>query len=316
MKAFTCDHCVVPLPAGHRFPIEKYTLLREAVIGADLIPVECIAVPEPATDEQILLVHDRGYLEKVKTGRLSTKEVRRMGFPWSAELVRRARCSVGGTISACRSALEDGVAVNLAGGTHHAFHDRGGGYCIFNDSMVAVRTMQGEGRARRAVILDADVHQGDGTAAIAAADPTVFTFSIHSERNYPLRKTRSDIDIGLSDGVGDEVYLEAFETGVRRALDLSRADVAIYLAGADPYKDDRLGRLAVSKSGLAERDRVVFELCRRAGIPVATVMAGGYARKVEDTVAIHLQTVCLAVESARARLGEHSFGNRRGEGMK
>jgi len=305
LKVFACDCYVVPLPANHRFPIEKYALLREAVIDADLMR-ESIVVPEPATDEQILRAHDREYLEKVQIGRLSTKEVRRMGFPWSPELVRRARCSVGGTISACRSTLQDGMAVNLAGGTHHAFRDRGAGYCIFNDSVIAVRTMQVEGRARRAVILDADVHQGNGTAAIAAADPTIFTFSIHGERNYPLRKERSDLDVGLPDGADDQAYLEAFNAGVRRALQLSQADLAIYLAGADPYKDDRLGRLALSKAGLAERDRLVFKLCREAGIPVATVMAGDYARRVEDTVAIHLQTVCLAVESARATLGPHS----------
>ena len=209
LKAFACDCYVVPLPAGHRFPIEKYALLREAVLDAGLMTDEGIVVPEPATDEQILRVHDPNYLEKVKKGCLSTMEVRRMGFPWSPKLVKRARCSVGGTISACRSALEDGVAVNLAGGTHHAFRDRGEGYCIFND----IRTMQVEGRARQAVILDGDVHQGNGTAALTATDPTVFTFSIHSARNYPLRKTRSDLDIGLPDGAGDAVYLEAFERG-------------------------------------------------------------------------------------------------------
>lgn len=308
MKAFACDRYVLPLPGNHRFPIEKYALLREAVIDAQLMPVERILVPEPATDDQILRVHDRDYLEKVKTGGLSTKEVRRLGFPWSPALVRRARCSVGGTISACRSALEDGVAVNLAGGTHHAFRDRGAGYCLFNDGVIAIRTMQAEGRTGRAVILDGDVHQGNGTAAIAAADPTIFTFSIHGERNYPLRKERSDLDVGLPDGTGDLAYLEAFDAGVRRALRLSQADLAIYLAGADPYKDDRLGRLALSKAGLAKRDRLVFGLCRDAGVPVAAVMAGGYARQVGDTVAIHLETVRLAVESARASLGEHSLG--------
>lgn len=302
MKAFACDQYVVPLPAGHRFPIEKYALLREAVISADLIPIESLVVPKPATDEQILRVHERDYLEKVKMGHLSTKEIRRMGFPWSPELVMRARCSVGGTIGACRSALQDGVGVNLAGGTHHAFRDHGEGYCIFNDSVIAVRAMQAEGRVRRAVILDGDVHQGNGTAAIAAADPTIFTFSIHSERNFPLRKERSDLDVGLPDGADDVMYLEAFEAGVRRALQLSRADLAIYLAGADPYKDDRLGRLALSKAGLAERDRLAFGWCREAGIPVATMMAGGYARRVEDTVAIHQQTVRLAVESAKLGL--------------
>lgn len=307
MKVFACDQYVVPLPAGHRFPIQKYALLREAVIGTNLIPIESLVAPKPATDEQILRVHDRDYLEKVKAGCLSTKEVRRMGLPWSPELVRRARCSVGGTIGACGSALRDGVAVNLAGGTHHAFRDHAAGYCIFNDSVIAIRAMQAEGKVRQAVVLDADVHQGNGTAAIAAADPTIFTFSIHSEQNFPLHKERSDIDVGLRDGAGDVAYLEAFDAGVRRALRLSRADLAIYLAGADPYKDDRLGRLALSKAGLAGRDRLAFALCREAGIPVATVMAGGYARCVEDTVAIHLQTVRLAVESAQTGLADQVF---------
>jgi acetoin utilization deacetylase AcuC-like enzyme len=307
LKAFACDQYVVPLPAGHRFPIEKYALLREAVIGADLIPIESLVVPKPATDEQVLRVHDQDYLEKVKMGCLSKKEIRRIGFPWSPELVMRARCSVGGTIGACRSALRDGVGVNLAGGTHHAFRDHGEGYCIFNDSVIAIRAMQAEGRVRQAVILDGDVHQGNGTAAIAAADPTIFTFSIHSERNFPLHKEQSDIDVGLPDGTDDAVYLEAFEVGVRRALQLSRADLAIYLAGADPYKGDRLGRLALSKAGLAERDRLVFGLCREAGTPVAMVMAGGYARCVEETVAIHLQTVRVAVESAKLGLAGQVF---------
>ncbi len=302
LQAFACDHWVVCLPPGHRFPMEKYALLREAVMGAGLIPPVCIVAPEPATDEQILRAHDGDYLEKVKTGRLTKNEVRRIGFPWSAALVERARCSVGGTISACRAALRDGVAVNLAGGTHHAFRGHGEGYCIFNDSVIAVRAMQDEGRIERAVILDGDVHQGNGTAAIAAADPTIFTFSIHGERNFPRRKERSDLDVALPDGSGDGPYLEVWEASVRHALRLgqsrgeARADLAIYLAGADPYEDDRLGRLALSKAGLAERDGRTFELCREAGVPVATVMAGGYARRVEDTVAIHLQTVRLALE--------------------
>jgi acetoin utilization deacetylase AcuC-like enzyme len=213
--------------------------------------------------------------------------------------VRRTRCSVGGTISACRAALRDGVAVNLAGGTHHAFRDHGQGYCIFNDSVIAIRTMQAEARIQRAVILDGDVHQGNGTAAIAADDPTILTFSAHSESNFPLRKERSDLDIGLPDGMGDADYLDAWETGVRRALSLLPVELAVYLAGADPYEGDLLGRLALTKGGLAERDRLVFELCAQASIPVATLMAGGYARHVEDTVAIHLQTVRLAARSAR-----------------
>ncbi len=305
LQAFACDHCAVPLPPGHRFPIEKYRLLREAVMAAGLIPPISVVAPQPATDEQILRVHDQDYLEKVRTGCLTKHEVRRIGFPWSPALVQRARCSVGGTISACRAALRDGIAVNLAGGTHHAFRGHGEGYCIFNDSVIAIRSIQDEGRIERAVILDGDVHQGNGTAAIAAADPTIFTLSIHGERNFPRRKERSDLDVALPDGIGDGPYLAAWDASVRRALRLGsssgppRVGLAIYLAGADPYEDDRLGRLALSKAGLAQRDARTFEQCREAGVPVATVMAGGYARRVEDTVAIHLQTVHLAAEFVR-----------------
>lgn len=301
MKAFACDQYAVSLPKGHRFPMEKYRLLREAVEASGLIPVDDLIAPEPATDEQILRAHDRAYLERVKKGQLTDREVRRIGFPWSPLLVERTRCSVGGTIGACRAALRDGLAVNLAGGTHHAFRDYGQGYCIFNDSVIAIRAMQAERSTERAVVLDADVHQGNGTASITADDPSIFTLSVHSERNFPLRKERSDLDIGLEDGTGDLSYLEAWEWGVRRALKLSRADLVIYLAGADPYQDDRLGRLALSKAGLAERDRLAYELCGESGIPVATVMGGGYARRVEDTVQIHLQTVRSATRAAARR---------------
>jgi acetoin utilization deacetylase AcuC-like enzyme len=305
LKVFACDHYVIPLPRRHRFPIRKYALLREAVAASGLVPLEDLDAPELATDEQILRVHTPEYLENVKTGRLTEADLRRIGFPWSPELVTRSRCSVGGTISACRAALQDGVSVNLAGGTHHAFQDHGQGYCIFNDSVIAVRTMQAEGRIHRAAILDGDVHQGNGTAALAADDPTIFTFSAHSESNFPLRKEGSDLDIGLPDGTGDADYLAAWETGVRHALSSLPVELAVYLAGADPYKGDLLGRLALTKRGLAERDRMVFELCAGAGIPVATLMAGGYARHVQDTVDIHLQTVRLAAESAERYLNRH-----------
>ena len=298
MKAFACDHYALPLPPGHRFPIEKYRLLREAVVASGLVAGEDLLVPEPATDEQILRAHERTYLENVKMGRLTEKELRRIGLPWSPELVRRTRCSIGGTIAACRAALRDGVAANLAGGTHHAFRDHGQGYCVFNDSVIAVRALQVDNRIERAVILDGDVHQGNGTAAMAADDPTIFTFSVHGERNFPLRKERSDLDIGLEDGTGDVGYLDAWESGLQEALRRSRADLAIFLAGADPHHGDRLGRLAVSKAGLAVRDGLVFELCGQAGLPVAAVMAGGYGRRVEDTVQIHLQTVQAAVAAA------------------
>ncbi len=301
MKTFYCDHFTLPLPPKHHFPIRKYALLREAIVEADLIPPDDLIAPQLATDEQILRVHDAVYLDKLKTGNLTPPEARRIGFPWSPELVRRARCSVGATIAACRAALQDGLAVNLAGGTHHAFHDHGQGYCLFNDSIIAILAMQAEDRIQRAVIIDCDVHQGNGTAALAADDPTIFTFSIHSENNFPLYKEQSDLDIGLPDGVSDEAYLEALETGAREALTMAEADLVIYLAGADPYEDDLLGRLALSKAGLAERDRLVLELCQEDALPVATLMAGGYAQRVMDTVSIYLQTVRIMADMATHR---------------
>lgn len=287
-----------PLPPSHHFPIEKYALLHEAVIRADLTHPQDLTASPPASDEQILLAHDTVYLDKVKSGKLSTREARRIGLPWSPELVERARRSVGGTIAACIAALEDGIAVNLAGGTHHASRDRGQGYCLFNDAIIAARTLQQANRVKRVVFLDCDVHQGNGTAALAANDPTLFSFSIHNENNFPLHKEPSDIDIGLPDGTGDDAYLAALEAGIRSALARAQADLAIYLAGADPYVGDRLGRLALTQQGLARRDRLVLSRCRKAGLSVAVVMAGGYGRRVEDTVQIHLQTVQIAAEMA------------------
>lgn len=290
MQIFYHDQFVLPLPDNHRFPMSKYSLLRERVVAAGFPQME-LHTPEGATDVQLQLAHCKEYLEKVKAGALSRQEVRRMGFPWSPQLVERSRRSVGSTIAAGRAALRDGVAVNLAGGTHHAGPDWGQGYCVFNDAVVAARTLQAEGLARRVVILDCDVHQGNGTAVIAAGDETIFTFSIHGARNFPFHKEQSDLDIGLEDGTGDDVYLEQLEASAREALRRARADLAIYLAGADPYEGDRLGRLSLSKEGLAARDRLVFDLCRRAGLPVAVTMAGGYGRIVEDTVDIHFRTV-------------------------
>jgi acetoin utilization deacetylase AcuC-like enzyme len=266
-------------------------------VEAALVPPEEMVVPPPATDEEIERAHDPEYVRRVRCGELTPQEIRRMGFPWSPQLVERSRRSCGATIDACRAVLAGGgIAVNLAGGTHHACRDHGQGYCVFNDSAIAARAMQAEGRVQRVVIVDCDVHQGNGTAAILAGDPTIFTFSIHGAKNFPFCKEKSDLDIELDDGADDAVYLAALEQGLRRALDQADADLAIYLAGADPFSGDRLGRLAVSKSGLAERDRLVFDRCRTAGLPVVVTMSGGYAPQVEDTVDIHFQTVRLAAE--------------------
>jgi acetoin utilization deacetylase AcuC-like enzyme len=282
VKVFYSDHFVLPLPEGHRFPMVKYSMLRA--------PGE-MRVPRPVSDEEILRCHTEGYLRRVVSGTLTAKEMRRIGFPWSERMVERSRRASGGTLGACLAALEDGFAANLAGGTHHAFADRGEGYCVFNDSAIAARAVQAEGLVERVVVLDTDVHQGNGTAAILSGDASVYTFSIHGAKNFPFRKEESDLDVALPDGADDGEYLDALEDGLEKALDRSGAQLAIYLAGADPFEDDRLGRLCVTKEGLAERDRLVLESCRERGVPVAVTMAGGYAREVEDTVDIHFQSI-------------------------
>jgi acetoin utilization deacetylase AcuC-like enzyme len=291
LKVFYSDHFVLPLPQGHRFPMVKYSMLRERVAEAGLCEPGELRVPRPVSDEEILRSHEMSYLRRVVEGTLSQREMRRIGFPWSERMVERSRRASGGTLGACLAALEDGLAANLAGGTHHAYADRGEGYCVFNDSAIAARAVQADGLIERVVVLDTDVHQGNGTAAILRGDPSVFTFSIHGARNFPFRKEASDLDIPLPDGADDEEFLGALEDGLEEALAASKAGLAIYLAGADPYVDDRLGRLSVSKEGLAERDRLVLEACREHGIPVVVTMAGGYARKVEDTVDIHFRSI-------------------------
>ncbi|MBO9324467.1 MAG: histone deacetylase [Roseiflexus sp.] len=292
MKLFYSDTFVLPLPEGHRFPITKYAMLRERASAEGLGE---LIVPAAADDRDILRAHTADYLHRIQIGAMSDREMRQIGFPWSPQLVERSRRSVGATIAACRTALSgDGISASLAGGTHHAFADHGEGYCVFNDSVIAARVMQAEGRVRRVVIIDCDVHQGNGIAAILAGDETIFSFSIHGAKNYPFHKERSNLDIALEDGTGDAAYLAALERGLDQAIEQSCADLAIYLAGADPYEDDRLGRLKVTKTGLLERDRMVLETCRSAGIPVAITMAGGYARNIADTVDIHARTLRLA----------------------
>jgi acetoin utilization deacetylase AcuC-like enzyme len=309
MKIFYTDHYVLPLPPGHRFPMQKYSLLRQCVMQAGLSEGEALREPHAATDKEILRAHDADYLRRVVSGELTPAEARRIGFPWTPQMVERSRRSAGATIEACRAALEEGIGVNLAGGPHHAFRDHGEGYCVLNDSAIAALAMQAEGRARRIAILDCDVHQGNGTASILANDPTVFTFSIHGARNFPFRKETSDLDIELPDGTGDADYLEALERGVSHALSAAQPELAIYLAGADPYRDDRLGRLALSKEGLRARDRMVLDLCRTACLPLAIVMAGGYARNISDTVDIHFSTVEVAAHFQRAAQQSHALSS-------
>jgi acetoin utilization deacetylase AcuC-like enzyme len=296
MKVFYSDHCVLPLPEGHRFPMVKYSMLRERVARDGICGPGELLAPRAVTDQEILRAHAPDYLKRVASGTLTEKDVRRIGFPWSERMVERSRRASGGTLGACLAALDDGFAANLAGGTHHAFSDRGEGYCVFNDSAIAARAVQAAGLAERVVVIDTDVHQGNGTAAILRGDPTVFTFSIHGAKNFPFHKEESDLDAPLPDGAGDTEFLATLERGLEAALDAADADLAIYLAGADPFEGDRLGRLSVTKSGLAERDRIVLEACRERKIPVAVTMAGGYAYEVGDTVDVHFQSIRRAAD--------------------
>lgn len=299
MLLFFTDRFVLPLPEGHRFPMRKYSLLRERVAAAGVLDGRQLQEPPAAADRELLLAHCPNYLRKVVEGGLTPAEIRRLGFPWSPAMVERSRRSVGATIAAARSALDTGWGINLAGGTHHAFRDRGEGYCVFNDTAVAARVLQAEGKVRRVLVIDCDVHQGNGTAALFAGDPTVFTLSIHGARNYPLKKETSDLDIALEDGADDRTYLDALETGLRVAFEAASVDLVLYLAGADPWFGDRLGRMGLTKQGLAERDNIVFDFCQARGLPVAISMAGGYAPNVEDIVDIHLRTVLEAVRRSR-----------------
>lgn len=300
LKAFYCDHYALPTAPGSRFPVAKYARLRERIAALPGLALELLEAP-PLGIADLELAHSRSYVRRVLSGEVSKEEQRLLGFPWTRELVARARRSAGGTLAACEAALVAGVAVNLAGGTHHARCDGGAGYCVFNDVAIAARALSRSRRLKRVLIVDADVHQGDGTAEILAADRHLYTFSIHGERNFPRRKASSDLDIALPDGTGDAVYLRNFRDGLHRALLAARPEFVIYLAGADPFVNDRLGRLDVSKDGLRLRDELVFEQLRLRDLPAAVVMGGGYAPDVEDIVDIHATTIRLAAMHARAR---------------
>jgi acetoin utilization deacetylase AcuC-like enzyme len=289
MQAFYTDRYVLPLPPGHRFPMAKYSRLRQRVEGE--LPQVRLAPPAAASDGELARAHDAEYVRRVAAGALSAAEVRAIGFPWSAQMVERSRRSAGATMAACRAAWREGIAVNLAGGTHHAHRDRGAGFCVFNDSVVAARALQAEGLARNVAIIDCDVHQGDGTAAIAGDNASIFTLSLHGAKNFPAHKARGDLDVELEDGTGDDDYLNQLECALAQLFRRFAPDLAIYLAGADPYAGDRLGRLSLTKDGLARRDRMVFEACAARALPVAVTMAGGYAEDIDETVDIHFRTV-------------------------
>ncbi len=308
MQAFYADHFVLPLPQGHSFPMDKYARLRSRVAAE--CPAIALAEALPASDGELALVHTPRYVSAVAEGHLSAAEQREIGFPWSVRMAERARRSVGATIAAARAALIDGqgVAANLAGGTHHAQADKGSGYCVFNDVAVAARLMQAEWHRRRrsllrVAVIDVDVHQGNGTAAIFRDDATVFTLSLHGAKNFPFRKEPGDLDVELPDGCTDQPYLDALDTALAtlwRSHGAQPPGLVFYLAGADPHEGDRLGRLKLTAAGLAERDRRVLDACRARGVPVALSMAGGYGRNIDDTVAIQLRTLMQALAQWQA----------------
>ena len=295
-QLFSSHGFPLPLPAGHRFPLEKYELLWAGVVDEGLVPPGGVGVPAPADDEMLMLVHDPAYVHAVVRGSLSAAEQRRIGFPWSVAMVERSRRSVGATLAACRAALDTGVGVSLAGGTHHAFPGRGEGYCIFNDAAVAIRVLRRERAIQRALVIDTDVHQGNGTAAIFRDDASTCTLDLYAERNFPFEKEPCDFAVPLPDGTGDDRYLEALVTALASVLSGPPPDLAIYVSGADPFEGDRLGHLALTKAGLAARDDCVFSALGAAGIPVAVTMAGGYADDIRDTVDIHCATVRRALD--------------------
>jgi len=302
MRAFYSDQFVLPLPQGHRFPMVKYRLLRDQI--AAHLPQVRLEQALPATDGELALAHTPAYIDAISTGSVSPSVVREIGFPWSPAMAERARRSVGATLAAARAAMQEGIAANLAGGTHHAYADKGGGFCVFNDVAVTARVMQTEwGRthgshfpALQVAIIDLDVHQGNGTAHLLRNDRSVFTLSLHGEKNFPFRKEASDLDVALPDGCGDVEYLAALENALEAMDQRFAPGLVIYLAGADPHEGDRLGRLKMTFEGLQARDLRVFDWCHTRRIPVAFVMAGGYGTDIDTTVRVQLNTYQIALE--------------------
>jgi acetoin utilization deacetylase AcuC-like enzyme len=296
--AYYSDHFVLPLPEGHRFPMAKYSRLRERLMAEGIISSSELRQAPAAAWDDLGLVHTEQYLSDIAGGTLARDAQRRIGFPWSEAMVERARRSVGATIAAALTAREHGVSASLAGGTHHAFPDRGEGYCVFNDVAVATRVLQRERLARQLAVIDLDVHQGNGTAAIFRDDPSVFTFSMHGAQNFPFKKDVSDLDVALPDGTGDREYLAALDQALTETLNRHQPDFVFYLAGADPYEGDRLGRMKLTIDGLRDRDEMVFERCRGIGLPMAVSMSGGYAPDIDAIVTIHTNTIRIAARFA------------------
>lgn len=303
MKIFYSDTFELPLPEKHRFPMSKYRLLREKIASSSKFRDAELLVPAGATDQELATVHQPEYIRRVEMGELTELEIRRLGFPWSPELMERSRRSVGASIEAGRAALTEGISVNLAGGTHHAFPDAGQGYCVFNDVAVAARVLQSDQPVANVLFIDLDVHQGNGTAFVTQGDDSLYSFSIHCEKNFPFRKGASDLDISLPKGASDQEFLDSLVRSLEQIETCFHADLVFYLAGADPYEGDRLGHFNLSKAGLKQRDRIVFEFCRRHRIPLAVSMAGGYAPDVGDIVDIHFSTVLGCLEYFRQRNG-------------
>jgi acetoin utilization deacetylase AcuC-like enzyme len=290
MQVWTHDRWRFPLPERHRFPIDKYALLRARLAEDGIARPEEVNEPGPVPWEWLTAVQDEALVARIREGRMSVREQRGLGLPWSPELVERARRAVAGTLAAARHALAHGVGMNLGGGTHHAGRDFARGFCLFNDVGVALDRLRADGVLRRALVVDCDVHQGDGTAQLLGPDPEAFTLSLHGARNYPFQRVPSDLDVDLASGTRDDAYLSALDEALDFALPRARAEIGFYLAGADPWEGDRLGRLALSKDGLRERDEHVLDRLRAEGIPVCVVLAGGYAEDVRDTVDINAAT--------------------------
>ena len=306
MHVFYTPRYYAEIGAGHIFPIRKFELVRDKLLGEGTLRLDEIFEPVPASVEDVLLVHSEDYVSRLCDGTLTTKEIRRLGLPWSESLVRRSFYAVGGTLAATEASLAEGYSSNLAGGTHHSFPERGEGFCVLNDVAIAIRAMRARKLIKRAAIVDCDVHQGNGTATIFADDTDTFTLSVHGANNYPLFKAQSSLDVELPDGTSDDEYLECLGHHLPTVLD-HEPDVVFYLAGADPYAGDKLGRLALSIDGLRARDEFVLRECYEREVPVVTVMSGGYGKDINDTIEIHCNTIRMVKEVFEASVATRRF---------